>query len=173
MQYEMKRNKVFLLFLFFIIAINTHSKNVFDKRVIKDFYYYDITCISKNNQQIHITGLTKDKLLLSGYDSLEMLGEMFYRHAYYMPDLVPSSSEALEQGIFMQETIDKNSTHYTLKLDSTTTLYVQYCRIKGEYVKQNRKKHIGMSSDFINIYKNIKYPKKIYILKKIIAIEKA
>ena len=30
-----------------------------------------------------------------------------------------------------------------------------------------------MSSDFINIYKNIKYPKKIYILKKIIAIEKA
>ena len=115
----MKRNKVFLLFLFFIIAINTHSKNVFDKRVIKDFYYYDITCISKNNQQIHITGLTKDKLLLSGYDSLEMLGEMFYRHAYYMPDLVPSSSEALEQGIFMQETYNPQNEMFSLKTNQS------------------------------------------------------
>ena len=167
----MKRNRLFLMLLFFMIFTISHSKNALDKCVIKDFYYYDMTCISKN-VQIHISGLTKRKLLLSGYGSLEILGKMFYRHAYYIPDVI-SSSDAMEYGLCMQEKIDENSSHYTLEIDSSTIVYVQCCRIKGEFIKQRIKKYVGMSSDFINIYKNIKYPKKFYILKRIIAIKKA
>lgn len=167
----MKRDIAFLMFLLFIVAIDSYSQTALGKRVIKDFYYYDITCVSKDKQQIHISGLTKRKLLLSGYNSLEILGKMFYKHAYYIPDIV-FSSDALEYGVCMQERIDENSSHYTLGLDSTTTIHVQCCRIKGEYVKQSIKGNIGMSSDFINIYKHIKYPKKFYMLKRIIALKK-
>ena len=166
----MKRNRLFIMFLFFMIFTISHSKNALDKCVMKDFCYYDMTCVSKNGQ-IHISGLSKRKLLLSGYCSVETLGKMFYRHAYYIPDII-SSSDAMEYGVCMQEKIDANSSHYTLRLDSSTTVYVQCCRIKGEYVKQDVKKYIGMSYDFINIYKHIKYPQNFYTLKRIIAIRK-
>ena len=158
------------MFLFFMIFTISHSKNALDKCVIKDFCYYDMTCVSKNGQ-IHISGLSKRKLLLSGYCSVEMLGKMFYRHAYYIPDII-FSSDSIDYGVCMQEKIDENSSHYTLKIDSSTIVYVLCCRIKGEYVKQRMKKYIGMSSDFINIYKHIRYPKKFYTLKRIIAIRK-